>query len=254
MKKIIAMLLMCSLMLVSLVACTTPENSSSESQSESESESTPNENGDVFAKSEGTMTYEEYAAAELDTPVVVEAFVQATQSWWDNKISVYAQDDKGGYFFYNMTCAEADAASLVPGTKIKVTGMKAAWSGEIEVVDATFEIMEGTYIAEATDLTSILANEDELVKHQNQFASFKGLTVEGIEFQNGSAGVGNDIYVTVSLDGASYSFCVEAYLTNPETETYTTASTLQVGDKIDVEGFVYWYNGVNTHMTKITKK
>ena len=35
----------------------------------------------VEAKSEGVMTYAEYAAAELDAEVVIECYVQATQSW-----------------------------------------------------------------------------------------------------------------------------------------------------------------------------
>ena len=46
-------------------------------------------------KSEGVMTHAEYVAAELDTQVVVEAYVQAKQSWWDNKATVYAQDKDG---------------------------------------------------------------------------------------------------------------------------------------------------------------
>jgi hypothetical protein len=41
--------------------------------------------------------------------------VQATQSWWDNKITVYAQDQDGAYFLYEMACSEEDAAKLVPG-------------------------------------------------------------------------------------------------------------------------------------------
>ena len=31
------------------------------------------------------MTHDEFVAAELDSPVVVETYVQAKQSWWDNK-------------------------------------------------------------------------------------------------------------------------------------------------------------------------
>lgn len=90
-------------------------------------------------KSEGVMTYEEYAAAALETQVVVETYVQAKQSWWDNKATVYTQDKDGAYFVYNMECSEADYEKLTPGTKIKVTGYKKAWSGEIEIMDATFE-------------------------------------------------------------------------------------------------------------------
>ena len=36
------------------------------------------------------MTYDEYMAAAVDDEVVVECFVQATQSWWEDKITIYA--------------------------------------------------------------------------------------------------------------------------------------------------------------------
>jgi len=29
--------------------------------------------------------------------------------------------------------------------------------------------------------------------------------------------------------------------------------TLAVGDKVDITGFIYWYEGVNTHITAISK-
>ena len=113
MKKIFAVLLALS-MVFALAACTSGSN---EPAAEPEV--------DIFAKGEGVMTYAEYAAADLDTEVTVETFVQATQSWWDNTITAYTQDNEGAYFLYNMACSEEDAAKLVPGTKIKVTGVKA---------------------------------------------------------------------------------------------------------------------------------
>ena len=204
---------------------------------------------DPAAKSEGVMTYAEYAAAALDTEVVVECYVQGHQSWWDNKITVYAQDPDGGYFMYEMACSEEDSAKLVPGTKIKVTGYKSEWAGEVEIVDATFEIMEGTWTATAEDVTALLGT-DELIKHQNELVSFKGMTVEDISFKNDEPG--DDIYVTVSSNGAEYQFCVEMYLTGPDTEVYQTVSALQPGDVVDIEGFLYWYEGVNTHITAVT--
>jgi len=203
----------------------------------------------VAEKSEGVMTYAEYDAAEMDAEVVIETYVQATQSWWDNKITVYTQDEDGAYFLYEMACSEEDAAKLVPGAKIKVTGYKGAWAGEIEVMDATFEFVEGeAFIAEPMDVTALLGTE-ELIKHQNKKVAFKGLTVEAIEYKNGEPG--DDIYVTVSLNGQSYSFCVERYLTGPETEVYAAVGALKAGDVVDVEGFLYWYEGVNTHITAV---
>ena len=196
------------------------------------------------------MSHEEYMAAPMDAEVTIETYVQGHQSWWDNKITVYCQSPDGAYFLYEMACSEEDAAKLVPGTKILVTGYKGEWAGEVEVMDATFQFVENadTFIAEALDVTELLGTE-ELIAHQNEFVSFSGLTIEAIEYKNGEPG--DDIYVTVGYNGASYSFCVERYLTDPETEVYTTVGTLNVGDVVNVEGFLYWYEGVNTHITGI---
>ncbi|MBQ8401613.1 MAG: hypothetical protein IJX14_06745 [Clostridia bacterium] len=205
---------------------------------------------DPAAKSEGVMTYAEYAAAPLDTEVVIEAYVQAKQSWWEDKATVYAQDPDGAYFLYDMACSAEDYEKLTVGTKIKVTGYKAEWSGEVEIIDATFTIGEGTWVAEPLDVTAMLGT-DELINHQNKLVSFKGMTVESIEYKNGTPG--DDIYVNLSYGGATYSFCVEFYLTGADTEVYTTVGTLAAGDVVDVEGFLYWYEGVNTHITAVTK-
>ena len=231
MKKIFAIAL-AALMLFALVACNETE--------------TP-EVDDVVV-----MTYDEYIAAALDAPVVIEAYVQATQSWWDNKITVYAQDQDGAYFIYEMVCSEEDSAKLVPGTKIRVTGFKTEWAGEVEIASgATFEFVDGAeaYIAEPIDATALLGTDD-LIKHQNEFALFTGMTIEKIEYKNGEPG--DDIYVTVAKDGASYDFCVERYLTDPETDVYKAFADLKAGDVVDVAGFIYWYNAVNTHITAVS--
>ena len=204
---------------------------------------------EAVAEVAAVKTYAEYVAAALDTPVEVETYVQAKQSWWDNKGTFYTQNEEGAYFLYEMAISEEDYNKLVPGTKILVKGFKAEWAGEVEIVDATFEILEGSYVAQAKDLTDKLASE-ELINYQNQLALFTGMTVEAIEYKNSEPG--DDIYVTLSKDGATYSFCVERYLTGPETEVYAAVGALKAGDVVDVEGFVYWYNGVNTHITKVT--
>ena len=216
--------------------------------------------GDV--KSEGVMTHAEYMAAELDTEVVIETYVQAKQSWWEDKATVYTQDKDGAYFLYNMACSEADYAKLTPGTKIKVTGYKAAWAGEVEIIDATFEIQEGKYIAPAVDATAWLGT-DELIKHQNEFVTFKGMTVEAagkdadgndVAFLynwDGSGQDGSDLYFKVSLNGQTYTFTIESYLCDKTTDVYAAVKALKIGDKIDMEGFLYWYEGVNPHITSV---
>ena len=67
MKKLIAMLLVLT-MVLSFAAC---------------------------AKKDAGMSHADYVAAANDTEVVVETYVQAHQSWWDNKATVYTQDADG---------------------------------------------------------------------------------------------------------------------------------------------------------------
>jgi len=207
------------------------------------------------------MTYAEYAAAELDTEVVIETYVQAKQSWWEDKATVYTQDQDGAYFLYDMACSEEDYEKLTPGTKIRVTGYKSEWSGEVEIIDATFEIVEAqdNFIAEALDVTDLLGS-DELIDHQNQFVSFKGMTVEASKDADGNEATflykwdgsgqdGDDLYFNVSKDGETYTFTVESYLCDNTTDVYAAVKELKAGDVIDMEGFLYWYEGVNPHIT-----
>ncbi len=237
MKKVLALALVIATLALVMVGCVIPD----------EPKFDPN------AKGEGTMTYEQYVAAELDAAVVIEGFVQGKQSWWDNKATIYLQDGDGAYFVYEMTCSEEDYAKLTTGTKIKVTGYKTEYHGEIEVDSgAEFEIIEGAkWVANPTDVTALLGKE-EIADKQNMLVTFKGMTVKAISFKGGQPG--DDIYVTLTKDGAEYSFCVEVYLTGTDTDVYKAVEALKEGDVIDVTGFLYWYDGINPHITSITVK
>ena len=212
----------------------------------------------ALAEGEKVMTHEEYVAAELDSPVLVETYVQDHQSWWDNKITVYAQSEDGAYFIYEMKCSEEDAAKLVPGTKIRVKGFKSAWSGEVEITDADFEILEGEpFIAEAKDVTDKLGTE-ELINYQNERVLFKGMTVEKYDDAGAAFAYKNaenktdDLYFKVSKDGVVYEFCVEFFLRGQDTDVYKAVEALKVGDVVDVEAYLYWYNGANPHVIGVT--
>lgn len=247
MKKSLSLVLVLSMMLA-LAGC---------------GSSTDGASAQADEKSEGVMTYEEFVAADVDSEVVIETYVQAKQSWWDNAATLYTQDKDGAYFVYNMACSEEDYAKLEQGTKIKVTGYKAEWAGEVEVIDATFEIEDGSYVAPIEDITSLLGS-DELINHQNEHVAFKGMTVEAagqdadgndVAFLynwDGSGEDGNDLYFNVSLDGNTYTFTVESNLCDNTTDVYNAVKNLQIGDVIDMEGFLYWYEGVNPHITSVT--
>ena len=220
-------------------------------------------------KAESVMSHEEYIAAELATPVTIEAYVQGKQDWWEDngvgQASFYAQGNpEGGYFFYNMPCTKEEYDAIVPGTKLKVSGFKSEWSGEIEITDATFEMFTNDeFIATAEDVTALLG-KDELINHQNEFVSFKGMTVEAKKDADGndlsfmykwdnSGEQGDDLYFDVSKDGTTYTFTVESYLCGKDTDVYKAVEALKVGDVIDLEGFLYWYNGANPHITSVKK-
>lgn len=262
MKKVLTLAL--SLVLVLSLAACGKETSASESTETSVEASTEvstevsteastevSTEVEVSVEETGAMTYAEYVAADLDTEVVVECYVQATQSWWDNQITVYAADEDGAYFMYNMACSEEDSAKLVPGTKIVVTGFKSEWAGEVEITDATFEIVEGSYIAEVKDVTDLVGSDD-LANYQNQLVAFNDMTVTAVSYKNNEPG--DDIYVNLSKDDVEMYFCLEYYLNGSDAEFYDLVGNLEVGTVVDVEGFLYWYEGANPHLTKVTVK
>ncbi len=218
--------------------------------------------GNSDKKGAGVMTYSEYAAAALDSEVTIETYVQGKQSWWDNKGTFYTQDKEGGYFLYEMACSQSEYDKLTPGTKIKVTGTKAEWSGEVEITDAKFEILSGSYVADPVDVTAKLGTSD-LDAYQNRKVSFKGLTIvarsDGNAFQykwdgSGSHDENSDLYFDASYNGQTYTFTVESYLTDNNSDVYKVVEGLKVGDTVDMEGFLYWYNGANPHITKLVVK
>ncbi|MCI6172797.1 MAG: hypothetical protein MR671_00850, partial [Clostridiales bacterium] len=207
------------------------------------------------------MTYAQYQAAAVNDPVTVETYVQAKQSWYEDKASVYAQSRDGAYFLYDMACSEDDYDKLTVGQKIRVSGYKAEWSGEVEIQDATFEIEDGSYVAPVTDVTDQLG-KDSLQDYMNQYVSFKGMTIEAskdadgkeVPFlynYDGSGTEGDDLYFNASRDGKTYTFTIESYLTDKDSDVYKAVKNLKIGDTVDMEGFLYWYEGANPHITSI---
>ena len=212
----------------------------------------------VAEDAQPVMTHAEYVAADLESEVTIETYVQDKQGWWQDQAIIYCQSEDGAYFLYNMPISKEDYDKLVPGTKIRVKGYKSEWSGEVEITDAAIEIIEGeTWTAEAFDATDLLG-KDELAEHQNELVAFKGVTVEaqddGAAFNYKNAeNKTDDLYLRVSKDGQTYDFCVEFYLRGNDTDVYKAVEELKVGDVIDVEGYLYWYNGANPHLIKVEK-
>ena len=284
-KVLCAILALC--LAASMTACASSGNSSTSESSTSESsvaEETSSESSvaeetssDVSASEEETsgtdaeatvMSYDEYMAAAVDDPVTIQAYVQAKQAYYAEQetATVYLQDQDGGYFAYDMKCSQEDYDAMTEGTCIQVSGYKAEWSGEVEIMDGQLDsIVEGdTFVADALDVTDLLGTED-LQSHQNEKVSFTGLTVapstdaNGNEaaflyYYDGSGTQGDDLYFNVTVGDSEevYTFTVESYLCDSSSEVYKAVEGLQVGQTIDAEGFLYWYEGVNPHITSVT--
>ena len=213
---------------------------------------------------EGVMTHAEFDAAAMDSEVTVHTYVQAVESWWDGCCQIYAQSKDGGYYIYDYACTEEEAAKLVPGTKIEVKGYKSEWSGEVEITDATIKILEGTWTVEAAADVTALMGTDDLAKHMNELVAVKGLTVapstdaDGNEVPflykwDGSGSQGDDIYFNVTIGDATFTFTVNVYMigTGVDSDVYKAIEGLKIGDKIDIEGFLYWYNAPQPHVTSV---
>ena len=219
---------------------------------------------------EDVISYEEYVAAELDSPVVVETCIQAKQSWWNDQATFYTQNGEGGYFIYNMPCSEEDYNNLTVGTWIRVSGFKAEWAGEVEIIDAQFEIIESENTADGfVDVTALIGTE-ELINYQNQRVFLKDAVLvastnaagEEVPFMygwdgSGEAGTDADLYFNVEVNGQVQTLVFEYYMCDAEgnygdyNELYSTIQGLEIGAKLDIHAFLYWYEGAQPHVSGV---
>lgn len=251
MKKLLVILLS-ALMIFSMVGC--------------------NKKVDPNKKSEGTMTYAEFAAAKVDDKVVIEGFVAASQSYW-NGATLYVVDGDGGYFVYcdgkgHVDITEQDWNKLginagepynglaKEGVKVHVEGYKANWDGEVEIVDAVVTILdtEDKYFPTAVKLDA--TKSDKWIEDfGNQYVTIENAKVTKAALYkydgSGEAGQNADLYIDFEIGGNTFTFVVESYLMYEGTETYNAVLALKVGDVVTLTGFMYAYNGAQLHITSV---
>ena len=221
---------------------------------------------DMAVKGEGAVSHDEFIGLPEDEKVVIEGWIQQGTIYSETygNVSLFVQDMDGAYYVWRMPVTAEEAAKLTPGVKVRVSGIKSAWSGMVEVVDATFEILEsGAYLPEALDVTDLLNDEEALAQHMSRKVGLTGMTVvasvnaDGEELPflykaNGSGQEGDDLYFIVAKGDGRYTLVVESDECPSGSEAYEAVKALQIGDVIDLEGFLYWYNGPQPHITKVT--
>ena len=275
MKRVLALLL-AVMMIFTLAACgqsAKPAEAPAATEAAEEPAEEPSEEPAAEEPAEApeveVMSYDDFVAADLDTEVTVETYVQDKQAWWNNMATFYTQNEEGAFFLYNMPCTQEEYDALVPGTKIRVTGFKSEWSGEVEIIDiSSFEVIEGdTFVAGPVTLDELYGT-DALADFMNQLFSLSDVTIaakkdestgEELAFfydwdNSGAEKQDADLYFDGVVNGETYTFVVEYYLRGADSDVYQAVKNLKVGDVIDLEGFLYWYIGPQPHITAVTVK
>ena len=124
---------------------------------------------------------------------------------------------------------------LRPGVDLAISKRRAAGETAKAELDAD-AVSRG--MGASTYVSSMKEREDDDVAYLYKY--------------DGSGQDGDDLYFNVTLGENTYTFTVESYLCDNTTDVYNAVKNLSIGDKIDMEGFLYWYEGVNPHITSVT--
>ena len=166
-----------------------------------------NEKGETLSKEYAHVvpkfavnTYAEYAAAEVDAPLVVEGVVYGIMSKenGDKENSVFVQDlnNAGGYYLYAVS--DEVIAQAVIGQTVRVKGNKAIYNGTLELKNATIEVLSTeTVTVTPTDLTEVFTNATS-AEDANLLATLGGyVTIKGVTVLE----AGDNGYYYFELDG-----------------------------------------------------
>ncbi|MBQ6074973.1 MAG: hypothetical protein IJK86_02360 [Lachnospiraceae bacterium] len=219
--------------------------------------------GDPGAKPEGVMTHEEYMAAEMDSEVTVEGYIQMG-AMNEETVSLFLEDMEGGYYVFRMNYEKEDAPEFLLGQKIRITGFKTEWNGEIEISDGKYTPLPGMYVTEPVNITKLINKEDELAAYMNRRVALKSAVLAPTQDAdgndqpflykyNGSGEDGDDLYFTVTIGGQDHVMLVESDECPAGTYVYEAVKELQIGDAIDLEALLYWYEGPQPHVYTLEK-
>lgn len=205
--------------------------------------------------------YTQFLADDGLNPVTIESFLQLKLDWEEGHTSLYLQDDTGAYYVYRLACTQEEYEALLPGQKLRVTGYKTEFSGEPELTDATFSVLEGTFLAEPVAVPDSV-DADGLYRYVNHKITLRGFRIDPMfdgrsAFfygwdNSGSAEEGSDLYFTVSGSGFSCQAVVKTQMQTPEAEVYRTVQSLQLYDRVELSGILTWYNGPQLLVTAVS--
>ena len=208
-----------------------------------------------------TLTYNEFLATNYGEQVTIAGYVQAKMVYVTEgahtSLFVKDQTSDSAYFIYNAMMTQETYNAIVEGTPVKITGTKTVFSNEVEIADATVEVLNATpVIANPLDITTIFSSSaSDYINRKIQLTGFTVVPFEdGTTFHygyNGNGSNGDAVYFQASYNGMTYKFMVHQYLTDPSTPVYTAVQNLQAGQTITIQGYMYFYENPLVMVTSI---
>ena len=195
------------------------------------------------------MTYEQYAAAAKNAEVTIQGYVTYTHLFKkfndDYEVSLWLQDENGGYYAYNMylySTTEEEAKAevekyLTVGKKVAIVGKKSPYNGWDEIGSgskyyAITDAKEKTF--EYADLTDTLsakpATDESVIALQNTKAKFVATVTE--------IGKVDDFKCTVKVTIGANVYTVYLKDDYLGTEYKDSDIKLEVGKTYLMEGFL----------------
>ena len=216
----------------------------------------------ILVEDGSTLTYNEFLATNAGTEVCVAGYVQAKMDYvvenTNTSLFIKDQTSDNAYFVFNAQMTQDMYNLIVEGTPVRITGTKTVFSGEVEIANATVEILSAEpVIANTIDITSVFPSSAS--DYMNRKIQLTGFTVkafdDGAVFHygyNGTGSNGDAIYFQAEYNGNTHLFVVNQYLTNPSTSVYTAVQGLTDGQVITIQGFMYFYDNPLVMVTSIT--
>ena len=146
---------------------------------------------------------------------------------------------------------DEEKANGLTGTVVAIDGIAIVVNKENPVSDLTVEQIAKLYTGEITNWKDVGGNDAEVVLIGREAASgtrdgFESITgtKDKCQYRQELTSTG-DVITAVSQNPDAIGYASLAAVKD-------SVKALNVGDVVDMEGFLYWYNGVNPHITSVT--
>lgn len=186
-----------------------------------------------------STSWAEYAAAEEGALVNVQGVVTAFGGSASG-VTVYFEDEDGGYYGYNLKVSDEVYAALEVGKTILASGEKDLYNGTFEVVNGTFEILDIAKKEVAPkDITALFADAKDAYDPELQALQGSYVTIKQAEMDK----VDGKYYYFTKGAVSMYVYASSSSVFVDATGMADLAAKTVKGQTADITGVVGMYNG-----------